>query len=189
MSSVPEKRISPEEYLRMERAAETKSEYDDGIVYAMAGAVRRHNVIATALLRCLDQRLSPNCEAYGSDMKVRVQRPRRYFYPDVTVACGEFEFEDGHEDILLNPLIVFEVLSPGTERDDRGRKFNAYQMIASLHQYVLVSTDQYLIEYFRREGDQWLYARALGIEATLPLPSVNCEIPLQEIYHRVKLTA
>jgi Uma2 family endonuclease len=189
MSSVAQPRITPEEYLRRERAAEAKSEYDDGVVYAMAGAARRHNVIATALLRWLDQRLSPNCEAYPSDMKVRVQRPRRYFYPDVTVACGEFEFEDGHEDILLNPLVIFEVLSPGTERDDRGRKFNAYQMIPSLQEYVLVSTDQYLVEYFRREGDEWVYARALGIESLLPLPSVGCEIPLREIYHRAKIPA
>ena len=187
MSSVPEKRLSPEEYLAMERQAETKSEYDDGVVIAMAGASRRHNLIVAALLRSVGNRLSPACEVYPSDMKVRIQRPRRYFYPDASVACGTIEFEDGHEDILLNPLVVFEVLSDGTERDDRGRKFNAYQTISSLQEYVLISTDAYLVEHFRRDGDQWRYSKAEGLEATLTLPAVSCEIPLREIYDRVQI--
>src|SRR5438067_11434564 len=116
--------MTVDEYLRMERAAETKSEYDDGIVYAIAGAARRHNVIVSGLIRSLENRLSSGCEVYPSDMKVRVQRPPRYYYPDASVACGEIRFEDDHDDILLNPLVVFEVLSDGTERNDRGRKFN-----------------------------------------------------------------
>ena len=189
MSSVPQKLITPDEYLRMERAAETKSEYDDGIVYAMAGARRRHNVIVSGLIRSLENRLASGCEVYPSDMKVRVQRPRRYFYPDASVACGEIKFEDDHDDILLNPLVVFEVLSDGTERNDRGRKFNAYQAIESLQEYVLVSTNDCLIEHFRRDGDQWRYSKAEGLDATLPLPAIGCELPLREIYRRVSFPA
>jgi Uma2 family endonuclease len=189
MSSIPQKRIPPEEYLRRERAAETKSEYDDGVVYAMAGAARRHNVILAGVLHSLESRLSARCEVYPSDMKVRIHRPTRYFYPDASVACGELQFEDGHEDVLLNPLVIIEVLSDSTERYDRGRKFNAYQTIESLQEYVLVSTDGYLVEHFSREGDQWLYSKVEGRDATLPLPAANCELPLREIYHRVDLPA
>ena len=188
MSSVPQKRIAPEEYLRLERAAETKSEYDDGVVYAMAGASRRHNLIVSGLIRSLGNHLPPRCEVYPSDMKIRIQRPPRYFYPDATVGCGKLQFEDGHEDILLNPLIIFEVLSETTERYDRGRKFNAYQTVDSLQEYLLVSTDGYLIEHYRRDGDQWLYSKAEGLDATLQIPSANCELSLREIYYQVTLT-
>jgi len=189
MSSVPQKLITPDEYLRLERAAETKSEYDNGIVYTRDGARRRHNVIVSGLIHSLDTRLSSGCEVYPSDMKVRVHRPPRYYYPDASVACGEIRFEDDHDDILLNPLVVFEVLSDDTERDDRGRKFYAYQAIESLQEYVLVSTNDCQIEHFRRDGDQWWYSKAEGLDASLPLPAIGCELPLREIYRRVSFPA
>src|SRR5947199_6991495 len=125
MSFVAEKRLTPEEYLRLERAAETKSEYDDGVVYTMAGASERHNMIVAGLVRALGNRIPAHCHVYPSDMKIRIRRPTRFFYPDVTVVCGQSQFDDSERDVLLNPLIVFEVLSDATERYDRGRKFNA----------------------------------------------------------------
>lgn len=187
MSTVTETRITPEEYLLQERAAETKSEYDDGIVYAMSGASEAHNLLVGALLRHLGNRLPSRCRAYPSDMRVRVMNPTRFFYPDVSVVCGKSEIAE--HDNLLNPLIIFEVLSATTEHIDRGRKFLAYQTIESLQQYVLVSQDEYLIEYFRRDGDQWAYAALHGLDATLPLPAAGCELPLREIYYQVDLTA
>jgi Uma2 family endonuclease len=189
MSSVPQKRISPEEYLQMERLAETKSEYDDGIVYAMAGASEWHNLIVTGLLSFLRYNLPPQCRAYPSDMKVRLFRPTRYYYPDVTIVCGQSQFDDKVRDVLLNPLVVFEVLSDSTERRDRGRKFNGYQTIDSLQQYVLIWQDEYVVEHFRRDDDQWLYTAIRGLDATLPLTPANCEIPLREIYYQVDLPA
>lgn len=189
MSSVPQRLITPDEYLRMERAAETKSEYVDGVVYAMAGARDEHNLIAIGLSSFLRYNLPSHCRPYQTDMKVRIRKRARYFYPDVTVVCGPSEFEDGHRDVLLNPLIVVEVLSDSTERYDRGLKFNSYQTIESLQQYVLVSTDRYLVEDFRRGEGQWLYTPAEGLDATLTLPAVNLEIPLREIYYQVNLPA
>ena len=187
MSSVAEERLSPEEYLRRERAAETKSEYDDGFVYAMSGASRRHNVIVSALVAALVHRLRPRCEVYPSDMRVRISKPSRYYYPDVSVVCGEPQFADNEFDNLLNPLIVFEVLSESTMPRDRGRKFLSYQAINSLQEYVLVSQDEYLVEHYRRHEGQWLYTAEQGLNAALPLPSAGCEIPLREIYEQVKL--
>ncbi len=121
MSSVAEKRITPDEYLRLERAAETKSEYDDGVVYAMSGASERHNFIVAGLVRSLGNRLPSRFVVYPSDMRVRILRPTRFFYPDVTIVCGERRFADDERDVLLNPLVIFEVLSESTRGFAVGR--------------------------------------------------------------------
>jgi Uma2 family endonuclease len=189
MSSVAQKRITPDEYLRMERAAETKSEYDDGVVYAMAGASPEHNLIVAGLIGSLTNHLPNRCRLYPSDMKVRVQRPTRFFYPDAIVVCGTPEYAEAERDVLLNPLVVFEVLSEATERFDRGRKFLSYQNIEALQEYVLVWQDEYRVEHYHRDGDQWRYSVAQGIDATLSLPAAGCDLPLDEIYRQVDLPA
>lgn len=187
MSSVAEKGVTPEEYLRRERAAETKSEYYDGIVYAMTGASPRHNLIVGNLGWSLRNHLPTGCRAYSSDLRVRILKPTRFFYPDVTVVCGEDRLADDEKDVLLNPLVVFEVLSESTTAFDRGRKFLSYQAIESLQEYVLVSQEEYLVEHFRRDPGQWLYTVARGLDAVLPVPSTECELPLREIYYQVEL--
>jgi Uma2 family endonuclease len=187
MSSVAQERLSPEEYLRRERIAETKSEYDDGIVYAMSGASRRHNLIVAGLIRALGNQLRRGCEVYPSDMRVRISKANRYYYPDVSIVCGEAQFADNEFDNLLNPLIVFEVLSESTMSRDRGRKFLGYQTIDSLQDYVLVSLDEYLIEHFRRHQGEWSYTVLQGIDGTLALPAAQCELSLRDIYYQVEL--
>lgn len=186
MSTLAETRITPEEYLRRERTAETKSEYDAGVVYAMSGASERHNLLVTGLVSALHNRLPTRCRVYPSDMRTRIENGPRFFYPDVSVVCGKSLVNEN--DNLLNPLIVFEVLSDSTANADRGRKFLAYQTIESLQEYVLVSQDEYLVEHFRRDGEQWVYSVARGLDATLPLPAAGCELPLREIYYQVDLT-
>jgi Uma2 family endonuclease len=189
MTTLPDYRVSPEEYLRLERAAETKSEYDDGVIYAMSGASGRHNLIVPALNRSLGNRLPSRCRIFASDMKVRILNPTRFYYPDVSVVCGTPRFADDETDVLLNPLIMFEVLSDSTAAFDRGRKFLSYQTIDSLQEYVLVSQDLYLVEHFRRDGEHWVYTVAQGRDARLALPSVECELPLEEIYYQVEIDA
>lgn len=169
----------------MERAAEFKSEYDNGVVMAMSGASLRHNVITIALIRSIGNRVGDRCLVLGSDMKVRVLNPTRFFYPDVSVTCDRPQLADDQRDVLLNPLIVIEVLSGSTENYDRGRKFLSYQEIESLKEYVLVSQDGVLVEHFRRESEHWVYTKSEGLEATLDLPSAGCELPLREIYAQV----
>src|SRR5689334_338471 len=188
MSSVAHERLSPEEYLRRERAAETKSEYDDGVLYAMSGASRRHNLIVAGLVRALGNGLRLGCEVYPSDMRVRISKPTRYYYPDVTVVCGEPKFADHEFDNLLNPLIVFEVLSESTITRDRTRKLFSYQAIDSLQDYVLVWQDEYMIEHYRRHEGQWLYTVLRGVDASLPLSAAECELSMREIYYRVEIT-
>jgi Uma2 family endonuclease len=187
MAIVPEYRVTPEDYLRLERAAEIKSEYDDGVIYAMSGASYPHNLIVAGLIRSLGNRLRPGCRVTPSDLKVRILRPTRFYYPDVTIVCGPPVFADDEKDVLLNPLIVFEVLSETTAGFDRGRKFHSYQTIESLQEFVLVAQDRYLVEHYRRDGERWVYTPAKGRDARLPLPAVNCELPLDEIYYQIDI--
>lgn len=188
MATLPHDRISPEEYLRLDRAAETKSEYLDGVMYAMSGASLAHNLIVAGLVRSLGNRLPSRCQVFPSDLKVRVSNPTCYFYPDVSVVCGKPEAADDHRDIVLNPLIIFEVLSESTAGYDRGRKFGAYRNIDSLQEYILVSQDTYLVEHFHREGDHWIFTAIQGQEGSLKLDSLAVEIPLSEIYYQVEIS-
>jgi len=189
MALVPDYRVSPEEYLRLERAAETKSEYDDGVIYAMSGATLQHNFIVGGIIGSLFNRLPSRCRVAPSDVKVRILNPTRFYYPDVTVICDAPRFADDHKDVALNPLVLFEVLSDSTAAFDRGRKFQSYQSVESLQEFVLVSQDVYFVEHFRRDGKHWIYTPAEGRDARLALPAVGCELPLEEIYRQVEIEA
>ena len=161
MSSLPSYYLSPEEYLATERQAEYKSEYVDGVIYALAGSSKRHNLITGNVIAELNTRLRKSpCEVYPSDMKVRVPDSRKFFYPDVSVVCSESRFADDERDVLLNPILIVEILSESTAAFDRGKKFQSYQQIESLQEYLLVSQDEYVVEYFlRQENDHRLYTQ------------------------------
>ena len=178
-------RYTPEEYLALERAAEYKSEYIDGHIYAMSGGTKRHSLIKVALVRLIDTHLlDSHCATLDSDMRVRVD-PSLYTNPDLTVVCGEPEVEDVEDDTLLNPTAIFEVLSPSTEAYDRGEKWARYRRMPSLKQYVLVSQDKPRIEVYTRQGDVWTFSDAGGLDASIHLESIGCTLALAEVYRRV----
>jgi Uma2 family endonuclease len=134
--------ITAAEYLEIERKAEIKSEYIAGRTYAMSGASRQHNLItANTLSEIHPQLRGRNCEAFVSDMRVKVSPTGMYTYPDDVAVCGEARFEDSHMDTLLNPTVIVEVLSGSTEAYDRGEKFAHYRRLESLREYVLVAQD------------------------------------------------
>ncbi len=191
MSAVPKPFLTPQDYLACERQAETKSEYLRGEVFAMSGASREHNLIAGNVNRELSQQLREReCEVYQGDMRVRVSPTGLYTYPDVTVVCGEPEFEDAEVDTLLNPKVLVEVLSPSTADYDRGRKFTHYRRLPSLREYVLISQDRPLVEHYVRQGpDEWLLTEQSSLHDTLVLPSLQCQLPLPEIYLKVRFPA
>lgn len=179
---------TPEEYLALERLAEFKSEYLDGRIVAMTGASAAHNRITGAVYAELRSRLRGRpCDAFIADMRVQIGGGRRYVYPDVVVVCGEPRFLDGALDTLTNPALIVEVLSPGTEAYDRGEKFVHYRAIESLREYVLVAQDRVLVERFVRGGDYWTLATLTDLDASLELASVECSIPLREIYYGVEV--
>jgi Uma2 family endonuclease len=189
MSAVlADKTYSEAEYLALERRAESKSEYMDGHIYAMAGASREHNLIGFNIAGELRNQLKNRpCEAYVNDMRVKVAKAQRsrYRYPDVAVVCGKPEFEDDQADTLLNPTLLIEVLSPSTEAADRGEKFADYRRIESLREYLLVSQDQARVERYTRQGAGWLLTVAEGLDATVNLDAIGCALALREVYARV----
>jgi Uma2 family endonuclease len=174
----------------MERKAEVRSEYLNGGIFAMVGATREHNLIATNITREVSQQLKGKPrELYSTDMRVRVPATGLYTYPDVVVVCGEPVFEDEHVDTLLNPTLIMEVLSESTESYDRGKKFGHYQTIGSLVEYLLVAQDEYRIEQFVKQPDgHWLYTDARSPEGSLELASTQCVLTLKEVYDKVALS-
>ena len=188
MSSLPSYHVSPEEYLALERKAEYKSEYIDGLIYAMAGGSERHNLIAANIIIALGAQLRTRpCRVYPSDLKVRVPNSTRFFYPDVSVICGDTQFADDEKDVILNPVLIVEVLSESTAAYDRGKKFLSYQQIDTLKEYLLVSQDEFLVEcYARQNSDTWLYFKMSGLDSpSLIMPYLQCELDLRDIYNKV----
>jgi Uma2 family endonuclease len=179
--------VTPEEYLAAERLSETRSEYLDGGVYPMTGASLNHGrIVINVATDLVIQLRGRNCEVLVTDIKVRLQESRKFFYPDVLVLCGEPQFHDKRKDIITNPVLVIEVLSPSTEAFDRGAKFQAYRTLASLKEYLLVSQEAPLIEqYVRGDDGKWTLTTAAGLESPLALPSVECNLNLGAVYDKV----
>lgn len=181
------KQITVAEYLASERASEVRHEFFAGHVRAMAGASESHTLVAHNVGRSLGNALeATSCRVYQSDMRVQT-RSTLYCYPDVVVACGQRRFEDDHQDILLNPVVVVEVLSPSTEAYDRGQKFDHYQSIASLQSYVLVAQDRIHVDHFEKQpsGD-WLLKSLKAVDSLFAIPSLGVSIPIGDFYKKVE---
>lgn len=190
MASQTKTFLTPEEYLTIERQAETKSEYFDGEMFLMVGASREHNLIAVNIAGELRQQLKKReCEVYSTNMRTLIPATGLYTYPDVIVVCGEPQFEDDNVDTLLNPTLIVEVLSESTGKYGRGKKFGHYLSIRSLAEYVMVTQDEYKVEVFTKQLDgRWLLSSDVsGLDATVELPSIECSLKLREVYDKVVL--
>lgn len=187
MGGLSKKKLTSQEYLAIERAAGFKSEFFDGEMFAMAGTSKDHSIITVNLTGEFHAAFRGKvCQPFSSDLRVKVNANGLYTYPDLTIVCGPVDVEDEQADVLLNPTLIIEVLSPGTERYDRGKKFDLYRGLDSLKEYVLVSQDQYRVEQFLRgNGAEWTYRVAFNKDDTVEFPSVGCSIPIKDIYARV----
>jgi Uma2 family endonuclease len=184
----PQSGVRPEEYLALEREASFKSEYLDGVIYAMAGGTVDHSTIAGNLIGVLFGQLTGKpCRVLTSDSQVRSRTSDGLFaYPDVAVVCGDVKYHDKRRDVATNPMVIVEVLSPSTEAFDRGRKFEKYQTIESLKDYVLVAQDRPRIELYSRQTDnQWLLTTVEGLESSLLIPSIECTLALSQVYNQI----
>ena len=179
-------RYSYAEYLAYERDTEHKHEFDDGEIVAMAGGSRRHNALALRIGAALDAARRPGCVAFQSDQRVRVLATGKATYPDVSLVCGPIAGDPADPDgsTLTNPTLIVEVLSPATEAYDRGGKWQQYQLIPSLQEYVLVSQSEPRIEHYRRRpSGAWEYADvttgtlALAAGAVLELARLYDDLP------------
>ena len=182
---------TPEEYITLERKAIrdaeiVRSEYMNGKIIGRSSSNWAHNVITGNIVAGLYTRLkSSGCFVFAHEMRVSIPLANSYFYPDVGVVCEEPRFEDDVFDILLNPIVVVEVLSPSTEAYDRGDKFAHYRQLESLQEYILASQDKVNIDHYVRHAAQWILTDFQKLEQHLPLTSIQCELPLQEIYENV----
>lgn len=180
------RRWTSAEYLAMERSSPQKHEYCNGEIFAMAGASEAHNLIVTNVVGELRSALrSRPCKVYPSDMRVKIPATGLYTYADASVTYDRPSFEDDKVDTLLNPQVIFEVLSESTEDYDRGTKFKNYRSIPSLHDYVLVSQNEVLVEHFVRQPDgSWLLRERRAGEP-LKLTSIDCTLDIDELYLKV----
>jgi Uma2 family endonuclease len=189
MAALRQSYVTPEEYLALERQAETKNEYYNGQIYAMSGASRNHNVIAFNLASIIGTQLRGRpCEAYVNDMRVLNVVTGSYMYPDLVALCGKPEFEDNQFDTLTNPEVIIEVLSPSTEAHDRGAKFAHYRRLPSLHEYLLIAQDKMSVERYVRSGEHWIFKEFTHPNDVVKLESISCDLPLDAIYEKVELT-
>ena len=186
MATPAPKRVSFAEYIERERITELKNEYFDGEIFAMAGASNAHEQIAGDIFGELRSALKDRrCNYYKSDMKV-VCPTGLGTYPDVFALCGDVEFFDDKEDVVTNPQVIIEVLSPSTETYDRGTKFRNYQTLTSLREYVLVAQDQVLVEVYRRDdAEHWRYSLLDSRRDTLHIETFDVSLSLADIFARM----
>lgn len=189
MSSDAQRLVSVEEYLASERDFDAKREYWNGRILAMGGASPAHNGICWNLAGLLHPQLKgSDCRGFANDMPVKISASNRYVYPDVVVVCGEPVFEKGELDVLTNPTLVVEVLSPSTEERDRGVKLFGYRSLPSLAACLLIAQDRVWVEHWTRQDDgRWLVAEIENPAASLDLPAIGSTVPLRDLYADVEL--
>ena len=182
MTAIRATQMTYAEYLAFEEASETKHEYVNGEVYAMAGGSLEHARLAAELIFRLREKFGPDgCRVFGSDLRLRVEATKRSAYPDVTVVCGDPEMSLVDADAVTNPTVLIEVLSPSTETTDRIEKWAHYRRIPSLRAYVLVSQSEQRIEAYRRDGARWIYEEA-GPGETLRIGGIEVDVAVDALY-------
>lgn len=182
--------LTPEQYLEIERAAETRSEYLAGSMYAMAGSSFDHARIVTAATAALYMQLRGcPCDVFATDLRLFVRQQELITYPDIFVACQPFQVLDGRKDTMLDATVIIEVLSPSTKNYDRGEKFLFYRSLPSFREYLLLAQDKIAAEHHVRQPDgAWLMREYLSLSDEITLPSISCHLRLQDVYERVELS-
>jgi Uma2 family endonuclease len=179
--------VSLDEYLSAAESSESRSEYVDGQVVAMGGSTMEHGSIVQSIGSVLYAKLTGGpCKVHSQGTFIKVERTQNVFLPDVVVFCGDKKIERGGVDMLLNPVVLVEVLSPSTADYDHGKKWADYRQISSLQDYVLVYQDEPRVERYTRHGEGfWLFSETTGLEGSIRLDSIGAELALSEVYRDV----
>ncbi len=179
------------EYLEMETGSMQKHEYYQGEVFAMSGPKYGHIVIAANITVGLGTKLKgKSCQPLGSDLRVHIPTNTLFTYPDITVVCGEPQFLNDDQWNLLNPVVIFEILSPSTKNYDRGDKFKLYRDIPSLKEYILVDSTSMSVEaFFINAHGQWELREYKSIEDTMKIAAVGISLKLKQIYGNTEFNA
>lgn len=176
--------MTVEEYLELDRnSLDVRYEYIDGHVRMFEGGTLDHSTIEVNLISILRDFLRGSaCRVFTSDARVRLSESR-YVYPDVTVSCDDQD--QGRTDIVQSPRLVVEILSPGTEAYDRGRKFVYYRQCATIQEYMMIDSQLPLIEIFRREKNDLWVLHTFGLQDIVELTSINVRFPASDVYEGV----
>ena len=176
-------RLTEEEYLRLDRAATEKSEFLNGQMYAMAGGSFNHSTLAGELAAMIAPQRPQGCRLINSDLRIHVPATGLYTYSDGGLVCGKPLFHTDQKDVLLNPVLLIEVLSPSSKSYDRGEKFEMYRTIESLREFLVVHQGRVAMEHHSKQADgSWTLRDYVGTEATIQITSLNLRIPLGELY-------
>jgi Uma2 family endonuclease len=181
-STAPERRYTFQEYLDLEASSERRHEFFDGAVYAMSGGSPDHSRLAANVIHMLAIQLAGKpCQAFTSDLRVRVLETGLATHPDVSVICGTLERDPEDQNTATNPVLIVEVLSPSTERYDREEKFAHYRRVPSLAAYVLISQEERRLEVFSRNDDgSWTLREARS--GTVDLKAIGCRLSVDDVY-------
>ena len=179
--------VSPEQYLEMERAAETKHEYFKGEVFAMSGASWEHNVIAKNINTIVLPFLKGKpCDMFGSDLRIHIPENTLYTYPDFSIICGKPETTDDEKDTIVKPSVLIEILSKSTRDYDRGTKFSLYRSIKSLKEYILIDSTSIGVEIFTRQKDNsWILKEFKQLTDSFVISTIHLTLHLHDIYDDV----
>jgi Uma2 family endonuclease len=184
LKDIPRRFYTLDEYFALERTGDARYEYWHGDIVCMSGGSQQHVRISGNVYFTLRQQLTAgHCEAFIGDLAIKTPHLPPYRYPDVSVACGKAEFEKIEGiDVLTNPVLIVEVLSPATEGHDRHDKRITYQSLSSLMEYLLIAQDAPHLTHFIRQGDAWARFDYADLEAAVALPSINCVLAMRDIY-------
>ena len=191
MSLQPQHRYTLEEYLALERESEVRYEYWNGEVCAMSGGTLHHDRIMSNVFELLRTQLRrKGCEVFTNNMQIKVPAAPPYRYADGSVVCGQVEVERfNNNDLLLNPVLLWEVLSPSTEAYDRGDKFTYYKSIPSFCEYLLIAQHRpHITHYVKQQDNAWAYEEVNDLDDSLSLPSIECILRLSDVYRDVEFT-
>ena len=179
-------KMTTEEFLVWERQQTERHEFYAGEVFSQSGGTRKHSLIGTNIVSTIVSMLKGHdCQAHGSDMRVHVEATGYQAYPDVSVVCPPIE--GVAEDVISNPILVVEVLSPSTADFDRGGKFGHYRQIPSLKEYLVFWQDEVRVEqHTRTEDGLWLLREINGIDSRLHLASLRVPLAMRDVYDKVE---
>jgi Uma2 family endonuclease len=188
MSSQPKRHYTLEEYLELDKNSDERLEYWDGEIFSMAGASDEHDQIEGNLHFLLRLRLDESkCRAFLANMRIKAPSLPPYRYGDLSALCGKSAFEKIEGvDVLTNPALIIEVLSPSTKHYDRVVKFTHYKSILSFREYLLVAQHRpHITQFVKRDDGEWIHREYNDLNDVVKLTSVECELSLSEIYQDV----
>jgi len=184
-----EKKFTVDEYLEYENASDEKHEYYQGEIFAMSGPKVTHNIISGNVFAHVKEKLrGRSCQPFHSDQRIHIPQNSLFTYPDISIVCGEILTKDNDEWNILNPSVLFEVLSPSTRNYDRSEKFQLYRAIKSLKEYILIDSEKIYVESFHiNDSGHWELQEYKNPEDILPVKTVELSIRVNEIYEGTKM--